>query len=185
MAQVYVGIGSNIDREFSIAKGIGLIEELIAHVRCSPVYQSKALGFNGPDFYNLVGAFETSLTLTVLAEQLRFIEYRCGRPKQAHKCSSRMLDIDLLLYDDVICDTPCVLPRPEICMNAFVLRPLAELAGDKRHPITGVSLQQMWLQLAPNNSSPLTRVDDSFLTQMSDAYDHPTRNYPLPHSGVY
>lgn len=184
MAQVFIGIGSNLQREYSLCRGMALLEQLFGPLRRSAIYQSEAVGFNGPDFYNLVAYFETSLPLVTIARVLRDIEYQCGRPKAAKKCSSRMLDIDLLLYDSIVCDAPCRLPRPEIAVNAFVLRPLAELAGERVHPLTSCSLAQMWRQLKPT-AIPLTRIDDSFLNHTSNDYVHHACDYPLPDSGTY
>ncbi|MFM2477711.1 2-amino-4-hydroxy-6-hydroxymethyldihydropteridine diphosphokinase [Celerinatantimonas sp. MCCC 1A17872] len=184
MARVYIGIGSNLNREHSLLRGLDLIEQLVGQLTRSEIYRSEAVGFNGPDFYNLVAGFNTTLELSELCQKLREIEYHCGRPQNAKKCSSRTLDIDILLYDRVVCESPCLLPRPEICFNAFVLRPLAEIAGALVHPHTGLSLEQMWQQLAVN-AIPLTRVDDSFLTNLSTVYDYNACHLSFPHPGIY
>ncbi|CAG9297840.1 2-amino-4-hydroxy-6-hydroxymethyldihydropteridine diphosphokinase [Celerinatantimonas diazotrophica] len=184
MARVYIGIGSNLNREYSLAFGLEFIEQLVGSLTRSAIYRSEAVGFNGPDFYNLVAGFNTTLELADLGLKLREIEYRCGRPQNAKKCSSRTLDIDILLYDRVVCESPYCLPRPEICFNAFVLRPLAEIAGEFIHPQTGLSLVQMWQQLAVD-AIPLTRIDDSFLTNLSNFYDYNARHLSFPYSGAY
>lgn len=183
MAQVYIGIGSNLNREYSLARGLDLIEQLVGPLTRSEIYRSEAVGFNGPDFYNLVASFNTTLKLSELGQKLREIEYRCGRAQNAKKCSSRTLDIDILLYDRVVCESPYCLPRPEICFNAFVLRPLAEIAGDFIHPQTGLSLAQMWQQLAVN-AIALTRIDDSFLTNLSTVYDYNACHLSFPYPGI-
>jgi 2-amino-4-hydroxy-6-hydroxymethyldihydropteridine diphosphokinase len=158
MAQVYVGIGSNVERERSILAGLRALDEHFGPLQCSAVYQSQAVGFDGPDFYNLVALFETPLPLTELIAQIKAIELANGRARHTQKFSSRTLDIDLLLYDGLVCDTPCQLPRHEIEFNAFVLRPLAELAGELVHPTTHELLSQMWERLKPS-AIDLKRVE--------------------------
>ncbi|MFM2480335.1 2-amino-4-hydroxy-6-hydroxymethyldihydropteridine diphosphokinase [Celerinatantimonas sp. YJH-8] len=184
MAVVFIGVGSNINREQSIHLGVIKLSQQFGHLRRSAIYRSQAVGFNGPDFYNFVVQFETDLELAELAPVLRQIEFDCGRPLHAKKCSSRTLDIDILLYDDLVCEQPCELPRAEIVFNAYVLRPLSELAGELIHPVTQQPLALMW-QSMKQNAIPLIRIDDAFLNDSSLVYDDYARNYLVSHSGAY
>lgn len=184
MSSVYIGIGSNIRRETSIRLGLAKLAQAFGVITRSAIYASSANGFDGPDFYNLVVHFNTSFPLSDVATKLRQIEFECGRPQFAQKCSSRTLDIDILLYDKVICDTPCELPRPEIVFNSYVLRPLSELAGDLLHPITMQPLSLMWKSMEPD-AIPLTLINDNFLNDSSAVYDHHACDYAVPHSGAY
>ncbi|MEP0201363.1 MAG: 2-amino-4-hydroxy-6-hydroxymethyldihydropteridine diphosphokinase [Halioglobus sp.] len=135
MARVYLGVGSNIDRERYITAGLDALTELFGDMDISPVYDSEAIGFEGQPFLNLVVGVDTDLTLAELAKQLRDIEFEHGRPENATRFSSRQLDIDILLYDDLVGVIDGVeLPRGEILENAFVLRPLADLVPEERHP---------------------------------------------------
>lgn len=144
MTRVFLSIGSNIDRETNIRAGVAALRECFGELRLSTVYESEAVGFEGDPFYNLVAGFETDITPEELVAALRAIEDRHGRVRTGPRFSSRTLDIDLLLYGDAVFDAPVVIPRKEITRNAFVLLPLAELAPDAVHPLTGKTYAAMW-----------------------------------------
>lgn len=147
MTEVFVSIGSNIQREKHITKALRLLCIRYGHVRISSVYESEAVGFSGTPFYNLVASFHTREPLLEIAKQLRAIEDRCGRIRNGARYSSRTMDLDLLLYGDAVVTTENIaVPRPEILTEAFVLGPLAELAGNLRHPIRQQTFQQLWAQ---------------------------------------
>jgi 2-amino-4-hydroxy-6-hydroxymethyldihydropteridine diphosphokinase len=140
MSMVYLSIGSNIDREASVRKCLSKLSEQFGGLQCSNVYESAPVGFDGPAFWNLVVAFDCEMTLETLRGKLHDIEQVCGRERKA--CSmSRTMDIDLLLYGDVVAKS---IPRDEIERYAFVLRPLAELAPEVRHPLSGISMRTLW-----------------------------------------
>ncbi|HET6655529.1 MAG TPA: 2-amino-4-hydroxy-6-hydroxymethyldihydropteridine diphosphokinase [Gammaproteobacteria bacterium] len=145
MTEVFVGIGSNIEPERHVAAALAALKARFADLRTSTVYRSRAVGFAGNDFLNLVAAFETDLDVHALDEELHRIESDCGRDRTAPRFAPRTIDLDLLLYGDAVLDEPRLkLPRPEVLKYAFVLQPLAELAGDKRHPVTGQTFEQHW-----------------------------------------
>ncbi|MEN8206717.1 MAG: 2-amino-4-hydroxy-6-hydroxymethyldihydropteridine diphosphokinase [Pseudomonadota bacterium] len=158
MAQVYVSVGSNLDRERNIITALQVLTERYGELQQSSVYESAAVGFDSDPFYNLVTGFETQESPQVVQQQLHTIEDRCGRQRTA-TLSARTLDLDLLLYDDlVLSDGKLVLPREDINHYAFVLGPLAEIAGMARHPVTGVSYADMWAAF-DDNDQLLTRID--------------------------
>jgi len=145
MAQVFLGLGSNIERERYIGAGLDAMARLFGEFDHSSVYDSAAIGFSGQSFLNLVIGVETDLEVGELAKALRLIEVEHGRPANATRFSARQLDIDVLTYDDVVgVIEGVVLPRAEILENAFVLRPLAELAPEILHPETGISYAALW-----------------------------------------
>ena len=145
MAEVYVSVGSNIDRDRNVASALAALAGEYGELRQSRIFETEAVGFSGDLFYNLVVAFETDQSPQQVAAVLNRIEDRQGRDRGADKFSNRSLDLDLLLYDDLVMDQPgLTLPRPEILEYAFVLRPLAEIAGDRKHPVTGASFAAMW-----------------------------------------
>lgn len=147
MAKVYVSVGTNIDRERNVASALAALAREYDGLEQSRIFETQAVGFSGDLFYNLVVAFETGQSPQQVAAVLNRIEDAHGRDRQADKFSNRSLDLDLLLYNDLIVNEQGVtLPRPEILENAFVLRPLAEIAGDRKHPVTGVSFAAMWDQ---------------------------------------
>jgi 2-amino-4-hydroxy-6-hydroxymethyldihydropteridine diphosphokinase len=145
MPRVFLSIGSNIDKESNIQAGIEALQHRFGKVHCSTIYESEAVGFSGDNFYNLVVQFDTDEDVESLVTALKQIEDQHGRTRSGPRFSSRTLDIDILLYGDLIRDDALItLPRDEILKNAFVLRPLAELAGDSRHPQTGDSYAALW-----------------------------------------
>jgi len=168
MAQVYVSIGSNIEREHNIRSGVQALQQIFAPLRLSSIYDSEAVGFDGAAFYNLVAGFETDQAVHQLVAVLREIEDRHQRRRKGPRFSSRTLDIDLLLYDDQVLDGPdLVLPREEILHSAFVLAPLAEIAPSLRHPLTGESYADLWCRF-DRDSQPMTRLE-GFYWQLEPA----------------
>jgi 2-amino-4-hydroxy-6-hydroxymethyldihydropteridine diphosphokinase len=165
MLRVYVGIGSNIDRENSIR---GAVRELTAHyghLALSPVYESKALGFDGENFYNLVAGFDSTESIEAIKQTLSRIESQFGRVRQTERFSARTLDLDLLLYGDTVRhDGRVDLPHPDIRRYAFVLRPLADIAPDLRHPETGLTCTEMWRQFEAGKQE-MWRVDFEYPPQ--------------------
>ena len=145
MANVYLSIGSNIQRSLHISSGINSLKKRYKTVTCSPIYESIAVGFEGDNFYNLVTHFSTSDSIETLSDYLSKIEDDNGRDRNGPKFGPRTLDLDLLLYDDqIIQSEKLVLPRPEIYVNAFVLRPLADIAGNVIDPVKNQTYQQLW-----------------------------------------
>ncbi len=110
---VYVGIGSNINQIFHIKECIKSFNSIFENIKLSPTYESSSMGFDGPNFYNLVAFFTTDLEINTLKETLKKIEMKNGRSFGEVKFSSRTLDIDILYYDDLV-DEKMNIPRCEI-----------------------------------------------------------------------
>ncbi|WP_299178332.1 2-amino-4-hydroxy-6-hydroxymethyldihydropteridine diphosphokinase [uncultured Neptuniibacter sp.] len=147
MARVFVSIGSNCDRERYIRNALDALSANFGFLVLSTVYESQAVGFEGDNFYNLVAAFDTDISLDRLSPCLKAIEDENGRCRQGPKFSGRTLDIDILTYDDLVGTFYGVqLPRDEIGKNAFVLQPLAEIAPQDLHPESGCSYAAMWAE---------------------------------------
>jgi 2-amino-4-hydroxy-6-hydroxymethyldihydropteridine diphosphokinase len=103
------------------------------------------VGFAGRPFLNLVAGFETHEPVGAINSALRAIEDALGRVRGPEKFAPRTLDLDLLTYGDVVGEVDgCALPRDEILRYAFVLGPLAEIAGDERYPPTGETYRALW-----------------------------------------
>ena len=118
-------------------------------LRISSVYETAAVGFNGPDFYNLVVAFETDLDVRLLIDRLHDIEVEQGRIRMTQEMTSRLIDLDLLLYGDgILYSEGLDIPRREILEYDFVLQPLAELLPDTVYPVSGDRLGQLLDQAA-------------------------------------
>ena len=145
MPEVYVGLGSNIDAEHHVREGVARLESIFGDLKVSPVYRNAPVGFGGDDFLNLVVSFITSTKAQDITHQLRSIEEQCGRQRNQAKFGPRTLDLDLLLYGELVMDEPGVqVPRTEILEEAYVLKPLADIAPDTVHPVTGKTLESHW-----------------------------------------
>ena len=140
---VLLGLGSNVGRERNLGAGLDALSLLLSDMRCSPVFESHAVGYKGDHFFNLAVAGHTSLTLMELDRRLKFIEADNGRYAPDRK--GLPLDIDVLMYDDLIGNFHGLeLPRPEVLKNAFVLWPLSLLVPDVRHPQDGRTFAELW-----------------------------------------
>ena len=145
MARIYISLGSNIDREKNTREGVKALRECFGELEMSAVYESDAVGFDGDAFYNMVIACDVDEEVHSANRKLREIEDANGRDRAGPKFSSRTLDLDLLLYDDLILDENGLKrPRAEILHNAFVLWPLAEIAPDLVHPEAGKTYAELW-----------------------------------------
>jgi len=141
----YISIGSNIDKDKNILASLQALENLFGQLTISSIYESEPVGFTGDTFYNLVVGFNTELGVKEVAKLLRQIELDNGRTRDSQKFSARTLDLDLILYDDLIFnDGRLQLPRDEIERYAFVLEPLAEIAPTLKHPISHLSYAELW-----------------------------------------
>lgn len=141
----YISIGSNIDKEVHIPSSLQALSKQFGTLTCSSIYETEPVGFVGATFHNLVVKFESELTAKAVAKLLRQIELDHGRTRECQKFSARTLDLDLLLYgEQVIADDRLQIPRDEIERYAFVLEPLAEIAGEQQHPVSQKSFAQLW-----------------------------------------
>jgi len=145
MAWVYISLGSNIEREALTREGVHALSQHYGELILSSVYESEAVGFDGENFYNMVIALQTDEGVHQVAQTLRQIEDEHGRDRTGPRFSSRTLDLDLLLYDDLILDEEKLqIPRNEILQRAFVLWPLAEVAADLVHPQVNKTYGELW-----------------------------------------
>ena len=145
LSRAYIGLGSNINRDRNICSGIKDLKSLGSNISISNIYESVAVGFKGDNFYNLVIGLDTEIPLNQFNSILREIEDRHGRLRDVPNFSSRTLDLDLLIYNDLVRhDEEIDVPRAEILKYAFVLRPLAEIAADLEHPEIGVPISELW-----------------------------------------
>lgn len=158
MPRVYVSIGSNVDRERHVPESVQALRERFGEIRVSGVYESEPVGFSGEPFFNLVVSFDTDLEPRSLSRVLEQIELRAGRVRSDERFSPRTLDLDLILYGDAVLHGEGLeIPREEITRYAFVLRPLAEIAGALRHPVSGERIADLWAAFDPS-TQPTRRV---------------------------
>jgi 2-amino-4-hydroxy-6-hydroxymethyldihydropteridine diphosphokinase len=145
MPSVYLSIGSNVEREENIRSALKALHSRFGKIALSSVYETEAVGFNGPPFFNLTIHFESDKPVRDIAKALRQIETSHGRTRRTGKFTGRTLDLDILLYGDLILNEgKFQIPRKDIMLYAFVLEPLAEIAPDGVYPITGERFAMMW-----------------------------------------
>ncbi|WLG86887.1 2-amino-4-hydroxy-6-hydroxymethyldihydropteridine diphosphokinase [Pseudomonas cucumis] len=146
--RIYLGLGSNVERERHIEIALTMLEEHLENIRCSPVYESISLDGDHPPFYNLVMSATTDLNIRELVVWIKGIEHLHGRRSGMQRLIT--LDIDLLLFDGLTGDIEGVqLPRAEILTRSFVLYPLQLLAPKLHLPECKISLAELWLKLKP------------------------------------
>ncbi len=144
--KVWLSLGSNIDPESNIRLAVDALRRIFGPLVLSSVYRSEAVGFDGASFLNMIVGLDTGMAASQLLERLRGVEDQQGRIRDdKDKNAPRTLDIDLLTYGDLPVQVGRVaLPRGEITRYAFVLLPLAEVAGGEVHPLTGHTYGELW-----------------------------------------
>lgn len=155
---VYMGVGGNIDPERNIKAGLELIRSRFGQVEASPVYKSPAWGAKEeqPDYLNLAVKAVTDKDLFTVRAELRWIEELLGRKRTLDKFSPRTLDIDLLLYDNLVLrDEGGTLPHPQLLTQKFVYLPMMDLAPDVVIPGEGRAL----CEIEPKYEAPDLRID--------------------------
>ena len=145
MARVFVAAGSNVDPIANLRTALNALARRYEGLNVSPAYRNKAVGFEGDDFINLVVTFDTDDVPAKVREQLQRVETLCGRPANAPKWAPRPMDLDILLFGQLISDVPgLVLPRPDLIRRAYMLRPMADIAPEVRHPVLGKTMRELW-----------------------------------------
>ncbi|HUX58317.1 MAG TPA: 2-amino-4-hydroxy-6-hydroxymethyldihydropteridine diphosphokinase [Bacteroidales bacterium] len=139
MKIVFLGIGSNLgDRERNLEEAVSRIEKLIGPVvKSSSVYQTEPWGFETKnEFLNKVVKVETKLDPSGLLERILMIENVLGRVRSEKQYTSRLIDIDLLLFEDKVIDKEMLkVPHPLMHERKFVLVPLCEIVPENVHPV--------------------------------------------------
>lgn len=155
MAKVYIGLGTNLgDKEQNLRNAVQKIEEQIGKVvSLSAFYMTAPWGFASDNgFLNAAACVETDLSPLDVLQETQMIERELGRTKKSVDgvYSDRLIDIDLLLYEDLILTvvTPSGaelnLPHPLMTERDFVMQPLAEIAPELRHPVLGKTMKEIW-----------------------------------------
>jgi len=145
LTDVFVSGGSNIDAAINIKQAVAGLREEFGDLSISRVYRSPAVGFEGDDFLNLVIGFKTDRSPHDCAAVMTRLEEAAGRTDDQHGFTARPLDLDMVLYGDLVDDDPVLrLPRDDVEKYAFVLAPLTELAPSFVHPVTGKTIDDMW-----------------------------------------
>lgn len=154
MAKAYLSLGSNLEPERHLREAIRALRARFGEVVVSPVYRTRAVGFDGPDFLNAAALIDSDLDPYALDRWLHDLEDAHGRDRSGPRFGDRTLDIDLVLYGDLQLQGPGHLriPRPEL-KHAFVLRPLADIAPEAVVPGMGRTLAALW-RAHPEHDAP-------------------------------
>jgi 2-amino-4-hydroxy-6-hydroxymethyldihydropteridine diphosphokinase len=155
MARVYLSLGSNQEPHRYLRAALDELQRQFGPLDISPAYRSAAVGFEGTDFINLAVGMDTELAPAALNDWLHALEDRHGRRRDVPRYSDRTLDVDIVLYDDLVTQGPGHLdiPRKEL-RHAFVLKPIADIAPMLRHPVDGRTMAELWAAF-PADREPL------------------------------
>ncbi len=145
MTRVYLSLGSNIEPTKNLQAAICELRARFGRIVVSPAYRFPAVGFAGPEFFNLAVGIDTDLDAVTLNDWLHALEDRHGRRRDVPRYSSRTLDIDIVLYGDQVIRGAQNLevPRAELTQT-FVLQPLSDIAPDAIHPALRQTIGELW-----------------------------------------
>ena len=160
MAKVYLGLGTNLgDKEQNLRDAVQKIEEQVGKiVSLSAVYVTAAWGFSSDNsFLNAAVCVETKLSPLEVLQETQMIEKELGRTQKSvnRMYSDRLIDIDLLLYEDLVLSVisasgvELTLPHPLMTERDFVMKPLAEIAPGLVHPVLGKTMKELTSSFSP------------------------------------
>ena len=155
---LHLNIGSNQNRRINIRLALNKLESNFTDITVSSLFESPAEGFVGSNFYNVGVNAKTKNNIYEVVDILHDIENSLGRDRSVPKFSSRIIDLDLVLYNDAI-DEDLKVPRRDILKYAFVLAPLAELNPEDIHPQKGISFLNLWEEFQSNKDFELNQYN--------------------------
>jgi 2-amino-4-hydroxy-6-hydroxymethyldihydropteridine diphosphokinase len=155
MARVYLSLGSNLDPVRYLNAALDELRARFGDMTVSPAYRSQSVGFDGAEFVNLAVGLDTDLSPEALNDWLHELEDRHGRRRDVPRFSDRTLDVDIVFYDNLVRRGRghLEIPRKEL-KHAFVLKPIADIAPQLVHPVSGKTMLALW-KAFPAHSEPL------------------------------
>ncbi len=174
MHDVYVGIGSNVgDRVFFLTEAVRKLNAppAIRVMKVSSLYETEPVGVKEQSsFLNAAVWVQTSAAVNVFHARIKSIEKEIGR-KERFRWGPREIDIDILLFDDLIIhDTSVKIPHPEMTVRKFVLQPLAEIAPDIIHPAMKKSIKELFSACRDSHAVTLAaELTEKFLITMKES----------------
>ena len=143
--EVFLSLGSNINPKKNLQYACKELKKTFGNIQVSSVYRNKSIGFKGSDFLNMVVKVKSTFNPNEMLDYLRGIEAATGRDIGTGAFNSRTLDIDMILYGDLIHpERPFKIPRKDIELYSFVLCPLAEIEPSGIHPVEGKTFKDLW-----------------------------------------
>lgn len=143
MSLITISLGSNIEPQLNLEKATNEIAKFATLEKTSKIYKSKSVGFEGNDFLNQVILCEVKVELEETYFKLKKIEKEMGRVKNVNKFSDRLIDLDLLTFNDEISEGKITLPHNDILKYSFVLVPFAEIYPEFIHPVNQKSIETL------------------------------------------
>lgn len=181
MHLVVLLLGSNIDKERMLPEAVRLLGEKEKLLAVSPVYETMAVeGREHPNFFNAALLLQTDKSAAALKDgPLASIEQKLGRRRTTDKNAPRTIDLDIILYDDLIFDytpaddQPRHIPEPDLLLRAHCAFPVADLLPEMVHPETGETMRsiagRIARELAAETDPTIWKREDVDLRPLIDA----------------
>jgi 2-amino-4-hydroxy-6-hydroxymethyldihydropteridine diphosphokinase len=163
MAQAFVSVGSNIDPEENVAKALDLLQQQVIVRALSTVFLTEPVGArNQAPYYNCIVRIETEASPVELKHKvLRHIEAQLGRKRDKDRYAARTIDLDLILYDDVVLSSEeMTLPGPDIVFRPYLAEALRELAPELILPGSGLPIRDVAARLKQQGMTPLPQFTE-------------------------
>ena len=162
MTVAYIGIGSNVgDRVENLRQALEHLDGIMSLERLSATYETAPrYVLDQPPFLNMAVGGDTPLEPLLLLEQLKKFEIDIGRVPTEERYGPRAIDLDILFYgSDVVNEPGLSIPHPLMAEREFVLRPLADIAPNFRHPVMGRSVAEILSMLEGEPEAQMVSID--------------------------
>ncbi len=155
--RIFLGLGSNTNPQTNLVSCLEWLDHSFRSMQVSPAYRSPAFGFSGRDFINLVVRIDSAISPLALKAWLRQLEDRHGRDRSQPRFSDRTLDVDILLFGDLVAPQ-WQIPRKETVTQPYILKPLCDLAPNLRLPHSNITVSRLWRDMQDRGHDPIEPV---------------------------